>query len=161
VTPAVLKLAACVAALGLAFAAGRFTAAQPEEHTSDAIVHTQTVWQRTVYRREATVRIVRVKTPDGTVREEETSHSVETAGTETATASEGVRLTTRDVVPTLPAWRVGALVGASLPLALEVGLHAERRIAGPLHGGAWVLVRPPIAGAELRVAAGLSLSVEF
>jgi hypothetical protein len=60
-------------------------------------------------------------------------------------------------------WRVSLLVGAELAIAADpigdvaYGLHAERRIIGPVWGGAWALG----VGPARSWFAGLSVGVEF
>lgn len=124
---------------------------------------------------EAKTQIVyreRTTKPDGTVVER-TSERTDTHAvthTDTLATSDHSSTTdrTRTVTTPLPDWRVGLLAGAGvqfLPtpsVALEVGLHVERRLIGPLSAGLWVLVQPPLAPTvPLRVAGGVSLSLEF
>jgi hypothetical protein len=122
-------------------------------------------------REEAEARTVvvyrdRWRMPDGTEREQ----SVERTDSGRHTVEGGVVIADversrtaeveqhREVLATPPQWRAGVLAGLdpTRPLELDrlaLGAHVERRIAGPVFLGAWVLPTTP--------AAGLSLTVEF
>jgi hypothetical protein len=157
-----------------AFAAGRYTAAEPDVHEVERVVYRDQVVTKTrvvtVAAKAETKRVVvyrdRVVKPDGTRIEREversdteTRETTRTEGTtNTERTTEGDRTSDRTVTAARPNWRVGALVGGQLdPLGLRpvYGAHAERRLAGPFHVGAWGLH----TGAG--IAAGLSLSLEF
>lgn len=145
------------------FAFGRGTRPEPEVREVVRTEWRDRVITRTVVQREeAKTRVVyrdRVMSPDGTVREreverEDTKVAERTdAKTDTTTEGKGERVVT--VTPRAPDWKAGFLVGApvlSSPLIPVIGLHAERRILGPLWAGVWVLQPGSL---------GLSLSMEF
>lgn len=165
---------AYVLVIPVAFAVGRFTAAKPtvttQEHTvyQDRIVYKDRevkvaskaeVKHVVVYRdrviKDGTTTEHEVETDDTTAHElasDVTTH----ASTETKAID---RTASKTVTSDRPQWHVGILAGGSLttPLLsiagpLTLGVHAERRIAGPFWGGVWALSSGQ---------AGASLSGEF
>lgn len=152
---------AVIALLAVAFAGGRFSAAAPEVHESDAITVVQQVWSSKLIQREETKARATFRTfrPDGTKAtesEREDTHTIEREDTAGGSRTDGISVTERTVAPHRPDWRVGVLVGVNLQLRWQVGAHVERRIIGPLSAGIWALHTnggPP--------AAGVSLSLEF
>lgn len=151
-----------VAGLAIAFAAGRFSARQPDETLAIAEVQEvqetkdveeTTFEERTEERQEERIRIVyrdRWRTPDGAERETELELDAETAQAildearvETRVEERVVEVVRevevlREIRTPLPDWRVGAMIGVDLSSpGPAYGLQVERRILGPIHVGAW------------------------
>lgn len=151
-----------VAGLAIAFAAGRFSARQPDETLAIAEmqevqetkeVEETTSEERTEERQEERIRIVyrdRWRTPDGAERETELALDAETARAildearvETRVEERVVEVVRevevfREIRTPLPDWRVGAMIGVDLSSpGPAYGLQVERRILGPIHVGAW------------------------
>lgn len=166
-----------VAGLAIAFAAGRFSARQPDETIAIAEVQEvqetkeveeTTFEERTEERQEERIRIVyrdRWRTPDGAERETELELDAETAQAildearvETRVEERVVEVVRevevfREIRTPLPDWRVGGLVGLELDAGAPVyGLQLERRILGPIHVGAWAMTSG---------AVGLAITVAF
>lgn len=164
-----------------AFSAGRFSAPlRVEEKIVERVVFKDKVVEKVVEKivkvetearvETKTVYVDRVVTKEGEVRERIIYMTKEVDETKRDTSSEIDKdlvathegESSKDSTKTVtlqPAWRVGALVGASLrdpllPLAgpLVVGLQVEHRILGGVSAGAWV---------NTVGAAGAVVSFEF
>lgn len=151
-----------IALLGIGAAAGRFLA--PTKTVTKTVTATVIQWRvkevekkvEVVKWRRGAVRVVTeriVEQPDGTRVTERTSDSrtnTERTGnteTERGTETEGTEETRRSEVRiserSLPQWRIGALVGTTLPQpSMLYGVQIERRIIGPIHLGVWGLYQP-------------------
>lgn len=155
-------ITALVVLLGLAFAAGRFTAPEQVREVEKLVWKDRIIEKVVTKKAKAVDRVVyvdRTVLPSGEVREKTSTRTItdarETNDVAKTTESTGEKITT----PARPDWRVGALVGASLrepllPIAgpLVLGAHVERRIAGPFTMGLWFTTGG---------AAGLSATGEF
>jgi hypothetical protein len=158
-----------IAAIAL-FAAGRWTAPQPDITQDDSVSITVQQRSATVYdrseakTRDVVRRVVVVAKPDGSSvrttdeREHEASLTTERLNTTSDTASKTDAKRSLSVTSSRPQWRVGAMAGVNLQLAPQVGAIVERRILGPASVGAWVLVQP---SPSFNIAGGVALTLEF
>lgn len=113
------------------------------------------VYRDRVITKDGTTTEHEVETDDTTARE--TASATTTHDTDRTTAVD--RTASKTVSSDRPQWHVGILAGGSLtspllPIAgpLVLGVHAERRIAGPVWAGIWAL-----SGGS----AGASVTLEF
>lgn len=156
-----------------AFVVGRLTAPPDvREVERERVAYKDRIVEKVVHakvqgaERRVVVYRDRVVQPDGTrverevERSEEAVRTVSTVRTDTrreATEREATEREAARALP-LPSWRVGALVGGQLrfesaPLLMpSYGAIVERRIAGPISTGAWMLTNGTF---------GLTLTVEF
>lgn len=150
-----------VLAIAAAYGTGRLTATvEVEERVEVKFIdhyvsndHTKKAVVRTVYIEKLTTDAGMLEKTS--IKEEEKTDTTKLVKRDTENTSSSSRVTT---VP-LPNWRIGVLVGATwkepaLPVAgpLVLGVHAERRIVGPISAGAW---------GTTQGAVGVSVTGEF
>lgn len=158
-----------VAALAVAFAAGRYSTPTRVELRTEWLTRVQTVRTTRVERvTDTKYKRVIVKQPDGSSIETETGEIHESTKTaENTKSDETGKEVTKSVTSHAPQWSIFVSGGVVFPtagtssggftasLAPTVGIEVHRRLIGPTWGGVWfrALGGPP--------SGGLSIGLEF